>query len=88
MKAAMLEQQNKNSKFSPAIMVEIVSLVNNSMQIPVCLAKALKWIFLAKKHRSLEKMPQSITNRFELLENPGIASQAPINTSHSKIRTY
>lgn len=42
MKAAMLEQQNKNSKFSPAIMVEIVSLVNNSMQIPVCLAKALK----------------------------------------------
>ena len=80
MKAVMLKQPNKNSNFSPAIMLEIVSLVI-SMQIHCMSGQGLEINLFAKKHRSLEKMPQSITNLIW-------ASEAPINTSHSKIRTY
>lgn len=61
MKAVMLKQPNKNSNFSPAIMLEIVSLVI-SMQIHCISGQGLEINLFAKKHRSLEKMPQSITN--------------------------
>lgn len=49
MKAVMLEQQNKNSKFSPAIMVEIVSLVNNSMQIHCMSGQGLEMNFFGQE---------------------------------------
>lgn len=61
MQAVMLEQLNKNSNFSPTIMLEIVSLVN-STQIHCMSGQGLEMNLFAKKHRSLQKMPQSITN--------------------------
>lgn len=61
MQAVMLEQLNKNSNFSLTIMLEIVSLVN-STQIHCMSGQGLEMNLFAKKHRSLEKMPQSITN--------------------------